>query len=45
MIIYICIILRTHPNQKENAENPIDKIVIKTVTVVIVEVVTEIVIE
>ena len=39
MIIYICIILRTHPNQKENAENPIDKIVIKTVTVVIVEVV------
>ena len=39
MIIYIWIILRTHPNQKENAENPIDKIVIKTVTVVIVEVV------
>ena len=31
MIIYIWI--RTHPNQKENAENPIDKIVIKTVTV------------
>lgn len=39
MIIYICIILRTHTNQKENAENPIDKIVIKTVTVVILEVV------